>query len=85
MNTSTTDKMRAGVAQRAAEHRLLSRRKWMRKEELPTLPPSTPEFRVSVLNAAQYGILQLSETRRWLDLLVKRGEDLVYICTWPNP
>lgn len=84
MNLSTTDKMRAGVTHREAEHRLLSRRKWLRKEELPSLPSSTPEFRASVLNAAQYGILQVSETRRWLDLLVKRGEDLIYICTWPN-
>lgn len=39
---------------------------------------------LQALEAAEYGILQVSEDERWLDLLVKRGEDLVYICTWPN-
>ncbi len=78
------DKMRAGVAQRQAENRLLARRTWRKKEDLPPLPANVPTFRSCVLEAAEYGILQVSENGRWLDLLVKRGEDLVYICTWPN-
>lgn len=63
---------------------LSDRRRTTRKEDLPPLPASVPAFRSCVLEAATEGTLQVSENGRWLDLLVQRGKDLVYICTWPN-
>ena len=59
-------------------------RHYMHKDDLPRLPPGVPAFRLETLAAAPYVILQMATNDRWIDLLVRRSPDLVYVCTWLN-